>query len=201
MWCGAYRLQWTPVFTRVSEASRNSRNHKHGLWAVRGRGWIHEPSSIIHLWRRFSYLKTISRFQQTIECGEFVCEYAGEVLSRRDAVKRSRTRALEDPNYMMTIKEVGTGTQCGVSSGDDWICWTSCVFIKVLPSGMTLCTYIDPTTRGNAARFINHRWYVDKSRAMSQIADWLIDWLIDLAIIQRWRQSNEHFGTRCRASA
>lgn len=56
-WCGIYRLQWAPVFTRVQEASGNSRNRKHGLWTVRSRGRIHKTSSIIHLRGRFCYLK------------------------------------------------------------------------------------------------------------------------------------------------
>lgn len=61
----------------------------------------------------------------------FVCEYAGEVVGRKEAIKRVKeTDAMQENNYLIAVKE-------HVSGGET-------------------CTYIDPRCIGNVGRFINH---------------------------------------------
>lgn len=71
-------------------------------------------------------LKTL----QDITKGQFVCEYAGEIISFHEAKRRTQQNQ-GDHNYIIVIKE----------------------HIK---NGQTLCTHVDPVYRGNAGRFINH---------------------------------------------
>ena len=63
-------------------------------------------------------------------CGQFVCEYAGEIISSAEAALRHRRRSGR-PNYLMTVQEHTLSAQ-------------------------TLVTNIDPTIGGNVGRFINH---------------------------------------------
>lgn len=66
----------------------------------------------------------------TIDCGRFVCEYAGEVLTQAEARRRAKKQSENDMNYIFALKE-------HVISG-------------------ILTTYIDPCLIGNVGRFINH---------------------------------------------
>lgn len=70
---------------------------------------------------------------QKIEKGEFVCEYAGEILSRHEAIQRSQVQAekVEDMNYIITAKEYHRDREVDV-------------------------THVDPKQIGNVGRFINH---------------------------------------------
>ena len=70
---------------------------------------------------------------RTIEeliAGQFVCEYAGEVLSYDEAKLRSSKQLFTDMNYIIGVKEHTAGHQ--------------------------LTTFIDPQSIGNVGRFINH---------------------------------------------
>ncbi|KXJ17444.1 Histone-lysine N-methyltransferase SETMAR [Exaiptasia diaphana] len=67
---------------------------------------------------------------QDIKKGQFVCEYAGEIISLKEAKRRTQQKQ-GDHNYIIVIKE----------------------HIK---HGQTLCTHVDPVYYGNAGRFINH---------------------------------------------
>ncbi|KAL3933968.1 MAG: hypothetical protein SGPRY_000043 [Prymnesium sp.] len=70
------------------------------------------------------------RTTQSICRASFVCEYAGELISTEEAVRRRRSREGAS-NYIMTLREH-------------------------LPDGRIMRTNIDPTEAGNAGRFINH---------------------------------------------
>ncbi|XP_033110606.1 histone-lysine N-methyltransferase SETMAR-like [Anneissia japonica] len=70
------------------------------------------------------------RALETIRKGQFVCEYAGEILGRSEAKLRTDAKSIEEMNYLLVLKE---------HAGKD----------------MTV-TYIDPTNFGNVGRFINH---------------------------------------------
>uniref|UniRef100_A0A8R1I2D9 SET domain-containing protein n=1 Tax=Caenorhabditis japonica TaxID=281687 RepID=A0A8R1I2D9_CAEJA len=67
---------------------------------------------------------------EPIRAGEFVCEYAGEVLGEEE-VERRCEEFKERDNYTLTLKE-----HFGVDN--------------------TLKTFIDPRLRGNIGRFLNH---------------------------------------------
>ncbi|KAH3844876.1 hypothetical protein DPMN_087142 [Dreissena polymorpha] len=67
---------------------------------------------------------------ETVRKGQFLCEYAGEVLSKAEARKRIDNMKYGDMNFVFIIREY-------------------------TPSGV-LCTYIDPRFKGNVGRFINH---------------------------------------------
>eukprot|EP00966_Prymnesium_polylepis_P006810 156808-Prymnesium_polylepis.1 len=71
------------------------------------------------------------RTEVQIQCGAFVCEYAGELISSADAATRRRQRGHDADNYIMTLREH-------------------------LPNGRVICTTIDPTEKGNVGRYINH---------------------------------------------
>lgn len=71
-------------------------------------------------------LKTL----QDIKRGQFVCEYAGEVLLESEARRRIENMTETDMNYLFILRE-------HFQSG-------------------TVCTYIDPQYKGNIGRFINH---------------------------------------------
>lgn len=65
-----------------------------------------------------------------LRCGQFVCEYAGEILTEAEAKRRLGSLTGNDMNYMFILREH-------------------------FHSGV-VCTYIDPRARGNIGRFINH---------------------------------------------
>ncbi|EDO49808.1 predicted protein, partial [Nematostella vectensis] len=71
-------------------------------------------------------LRTLEHISQ----GQFICEYAGEVLSYKEAKKRT-IEGKGRPNYIITVKEHISG-------------------------GKILRTHVDPRIYGNAGRFINH---------------------------------------------
>ncbi|WFD32602.1 hypothetical protein MSPP1_003650 [Malassezia sp. CBS 17886] len=69
---------------------------------------------------------------EPIARGAFVCEYAGEVVSEAEAERRWQARA-QGRNYVMQLREWRAGGARAVQ------------------------TCIDPSARGNMARFINHK--------------------------------------------
>ena len=74
------------------------------------------------------------RAAETLRRGQFVCEYAGELLSSAEAEERRRAYArVRRPNYylMSVIEHVGTPRRA-------------------------LTTTIDPSMKGNVGRFLNH---------------------------------------------
>lgn len=71
--------------------------------------------------------------QRAIDKGAFVCEYAGEVLTPREAQHRHRQSKPNDMNYIVCLIERSTG--------DD---------------GTVHRTFIDPARRGNIGRYLNH---------------------------------------------
>nr|XP_014101489.1 probable histone-lysine N-methyltransferase set-23 [Bactrocera oleae] len=67
--------------------------------------------------------------------GAFICEYAGEIISRKEAHNRlKRYEQTLDNNYILFMKER----------------------IKERHEKSTITTIIDPTKRGNIGRYINH---------------------------------------------
>lgn len=73
------------------------------------------------------------RCKERIEKGRFVIEYIGEVIGPEEVQRR----ASSSTNYVLTVKEYfGLGSAEG--------------------EGCSRNTYIDPSRRGNLARFINH---------------------------------------------
>lgn len=67
---------------------------------------------------------------QLIEKNKFVCEYAGEVITRNEALRRFLSNA-DDNNYIIVVKE-HAGSEKKIE------------------------TIIDPTYYGNVGRFLNH---------------------------------------------
>lgn len=73
------------------------------------------------------------RAVEDIQRGEFVCEYAGEVICQDEA--QARTNAYRDTsemNYIISVSEY------------------------FAHSGEVVMTFVDPRRRGNVGRFINH---------------------------------------------
>ncbi|CAD7084126.1 unnamed protein product [Hermetia illucens] len=71
---------------------------------------------------------------RTIPKGAFICEYAGEVLTKSEAARRlSRNKVNNRMNYIICLNETPT------ESGQD-----------------RLQTFIDPTEKGNIGRYLNH---------------------------------------------
>ncbi|NWH87218.1 SETMR methyltransferase, partial [Aegithalos caudatus] len=71
------------------------------------------------------------RALEPVPRGAFVCEYAGEVLGRAEARRRSQAQAPEEPNYILAVREH-------------------------LHDGRVLETFVDPSRVGNVGRFLNH---------------------------------------------
>ncbi|ESO95699.1 hypothetical protein LOTGIDRAFT_116536 [Lottia gigantea] len=70
------------------------------------------------------------RTLEIIPRGTFVCEYAGEILTKSEAAKRCQNLLPSDMNYLMVLQE-----HC--SSG-------------------LLQTFVDPKFKGNIGRWLNH---------------------------------------------
>ncbi|KAL4226563.1 hypothetical protein ACF0H5_014548 [Mactra antiquata] len=70
------------------------------------------------------------RTQDSIKCGEFVCEYTGEILTEFEATRRARDQSRKGINFIFVLRE-------HVTSG-------------------IVTTFIDPSSSGNIGRFINH---------------------------------------------
>lgn len=77
--------------------------------------------------------------------GAFVCEYAGEALTREEAIRRMAHRNVEsgsgtenntELNYVLCLNEYSSGAESTSSSA--------------------LQTFIDPRVRGNIGRYLNH---------------------------------------------
>lgn len=65
--------------------------------------------------------------------GAFVCEYAGEVLTKSEAIRRDHLNQMDNRmNYIFCLNEI--------SSSD----------------GVVIQTFIDPSRKGNIGRYINH---------------------------------------------
>lgn len=68
-----------------------------------------------------------------IKTGSFVCEYAGEILTKTEATRRDQQNQIDGSmNYIFCLNEI--------SSLD----------------GATIQTFIDPSRKGNIGRYINH---------------------------------------------
>lgn len=71
------------------------------------------------------------RTLEPIQCGAFVCEYAGEVVGFEEARHRQLAQGSKDSNYIIAVREhAGTGNITE--------------------------TFIDPAKIGNVGRFLNH---------------------------------------------
>lgn len=71
------------------------------------------------------------RTLEDIQCGTFVCEYAGEVISFDEARRRQLAQRPDDNNYIIAVREhAGTGSITE--------------------------TFVDPAHVGNVGRFLNH---------------------------------------------
>ncbi|NXP12065.1 SETMR methyltransferase, partial [Thinocorus orbignyianus] len=71
------------------------------------------------------------RTLEFIPQGRFVCEYAGEVLGFKEALRRIQAQTPKDSNYIIVVREH-------------------------LHSGRMMETFVDPTYVGNVGRFLNH---------------------------------------------
>ncbi|XP_029464207.1 histone-lysine N-methyltransferase SETMAR-like [Rhinatrema bivittatum] len=71
------------------------------------------------------------RTLEPISVGQFVCEYAGEILGFREACRRVRLQRPSDSNYIIVLREHFHG-------------------------GQMTETFVDPTYIGNIGRFLNH---------------------------------------------
>ncbi|XP_076123651.1 histone-lysine N-methyltransferase SETMAR [Alosa pseudoharengus] len=71
------------------------------------------------------------RTMEAIPRGAFVCEYAGEVIGLEEARSRQLAQGPEDMNYIIAVRE-----HAGQGNARE--------------------TFVDPFSRGNVGRFINH---------------------------------------------
>lgn len=68
-----------------------------------------------------------------IKKGSFVCEYAGEVLTKSEATRRDKKNLAENKmNYIFCLNEINSVTSA------------------------TTQTFVDPSLKGNIGRYINH---------------------------------------------
>lgn len=73
------------------------------------------------------------RTLEAVRRGTFVCEYAGEVIGQEEARRRQLAQGPNDMNYIIAVREfAGRG------------------------NSVVMETFVDPATRGNVGRFINH---------------------------------------------
>jgi [histone H3]-lysine36 N-dimethyltransferase SETMAR len=69
-----------------------------------------------------------------VKKGSFICEYAGEILTKFEAMKRDKINQKEKKmNYIFCLNEIGSEK-----------------------SSSTIQTFIDPSRKGNIGRYINH---------------------------------------------
>eukprot|EP00743_Colponemidia_sp_Colp-15_P009347 GILK01010218.1.p1 GENE.GILK01010218.1~~GILK01010218.1.p1 ORF type:complete len:288 (+),score=-3.38 GILK01010218.1:83-946(+) len=78
------------------------------------------------------------RCTKDIPMGRFICQYAGEIISREEATRRRMLRHATTQNYIMNVREH--------------------------VSNQTYLTLIDPTNRGNVGRYLNHSCAPNLSR-------------------------------------
>ncbi|XP_077619846.1 histone-lysine N-methyltransferase SETMAR [Crocuta crocuta] len=71
------------------------------------------------------------RTLEFIPKGRFVCEYAGEVLGYSEVQRRIQLQTIQDPNYIIAVREH-------------------------VYSGQVIETFVDPAYIGNIGRFLNH---------------------------------------------
>uniref|UniRef100_A0A8C0KPS9 Histone-lysine N-methyltransferase SETMAR n=1 Tax=Canis lupus dingo TaxID=286419 RepID=A0A8C0KPS9_CANLU len=71
------------------------------------------------------------RTLEFIPKGRFVCEYAGEVLGYSEVQRRIQLQTIQDPNYIIAIREH-------------------------VYNGQVIETFVDPSCIGNIGRFLNH---------------------------------------------
>ncbi|XP_033647845.1 histone-lysine N-methyltransferase SETMAR-like isoform X1 [Asterias rubens] len=71
------------------------------------------------------------RVSETIQKDCFICEYAGEILTLKEAKRRTLAMTADDMNFIMIVREC-------------------------LADGKVIRTHIDPSATGNIGRFINH---------------------------------------------
>lgn len=68
-----------------------------------------------------------------IKKGSFICEYAGEILTKSEATRRDhQNQTIKKMNYIFCLNEINSST------------------------GSAIQTFIDPSLRGNIGRYINH---------------------------------------------
>lgn len=110
----------TPPTTATSTATPTSRNHA-GVFAL-----------------------------ENIQCGKFVCEYAGQRIHLEDALGRT-TKKHASVN-------IGFPSDSCVSDSDALQSHHNYILIfkEHFADGRSICTCLDPTHVGNVGRFINH---------------------------------------------
>ncbi|XP_054288030.1 histone-lysine N-methyltransferase SETMAR-like [Macrosteles quadrilineatus] len=77
-----------------------------------------------------------------VDCGSFVCEYAGELISREEAKRRSRNDSI---NYIFVLIVYFVPSSISRSCGE-----------KEHYVNSTTETIVDPTCVGNIGRYIKH---------------------------------------------
>lgn len=70
---------------------------------------------------------------KAIKKGSFICEYAGEVITKSEAIRRDQTNQTGGKmNYIFCLNEISS------------------------ENGSSIQTFIDPSLKGNIGRYINH---------------------------------------------
>ena len=65
--------------------------------------------------------------------GSFICEYAGELLTKSEAIRRDKeNQAMNKMNYIFCLNEINSA------------------------DGSSIQTFVDPSRKGNIGRYINH---------------------------------------------
>lgn len=79
---------------------------------------------------------------QRIPKGAFVCEYAGELVTRRQAKKILHANELKHRmNYVLCLREMGKTDNPMIMGADD---------------SKAILTIVDPSSKGNIGRYLNH---------------------------------------------
>lgn len=86
--------------------------------------------------------------KEAIRKGTFVAEYAGEVISRDEAVRRTGEMANAAHHYIYTVYEH--------TRGDFSLVWHDLAMETWAFAGTAQATHVDARLKGNIARFINH---------------------------------------------
>lgn len=77
--------------------------------------------------------------KQAIPVGSFICEYAGEILCKDEAIERYRANGINQlMNYIMCLNEIPTAAS------------------EANETQTTIQTFIDPSRVGNIGRYLNH---------------------------------------------